>query len=159
MTELILRRLVRDVLTESDEADPGTLADAVLARIPKAQVRQALAQTLRLYVRQVISETRTGSNAPLPAPMGSAKVAAIRDGWQRRLHDRVHVGGGEWKLLAACTYDDLLAAAGERRDLAERNAAWARVYDSWARLLTEYDVVTFGDLPVEEQAAALGSAA
>lgn len=163
MTELNLRHMVREVLRDSTIADPGQVADEVMRRIPRGALKVALAQTLRLFVRQVISEERIGNNgsdAPVTTKAArSAKVTGIRDGWQRRLHDRVHVGKGEWKFLAACTYEDLLAAAGERRDLAERNKAWARTYDAWARLLTEYGVATFGDLPVEAQAAALGRAA
>lgn len=160
MSAFVLRQLVRDVLAENESADPGEVAEAVMGRIPRGMVRVALAQSLRLYVRQVISETRTARPpAPTPATGKSLKVAAIRDGWQRRLQDRVHVGSSEWKFLADCTYDDLLAAAAERRELADRNNAWARQYAEWARLLTEHDVATFGDLPAEEQMHALGRAA
>ena len=163
MTDFILRTLVREVLRDSTIADPGTIADEVLRRIPRGAVRTALQQTLRLYVRQVISEERISRRDPNASvttkPARSAKVTAIRDGWQRRLRDRVHTGKGEWKFLAACTYDDLLAAAAERRELADRNNAWARTYDAWARLLSEHEVSTFGDLPVEALAAALGRAA
>ena len=160
MTDFTLRHVVRDVLAETTEADPGKLAGLVLARIPKKDYHAALSQALRLFVRQIISETRTGHNAPAPTPIqGSRKVAAIREGWQRRLNDRIHVGDSAWKVLRDCTYDDLLHAAQERRSLAERNAAWARQYDAWARLLTEHDVETFGDLAAEVQMQALGRAA
>lgn len=163
MTDFKLRHLVRDVLRTSTLADPGDIAEEVLRRIPTRQVRVALAQALRLYVRQVNSEERISHRGEpateAQAPNRSAKVSGIRDGWQKRLRDRVHVGKGEWKFLAACTYDDLLAAAAERRELAERNQAWARQYDTWARLLTEHDVKTFGDLPTEAQMSALGRAA
>jgi hypothetical protein len=147
------------VLNSSTIADPGVIADEVLRRVPSRMVKQALQQALRLYVRQVISEVRI-TRPPAPSsPARSAKVSAIRDGWQRRLRDRIHCGNGNWKFLAECTYEDLLAAAGERRELAERNMAWARQYDEWARLLTEHDVATFGDLPAEAQMSALGRAA
>jgi hypothetical protein len=162
MAELSLRGLVRDVLRDSTIADPGVIAEEVLRRVPRGALKAALSQALRLYVRQVISEERISRTTSLTVntrPAKSAKVTAIRDGWQRRLRDRVHVGKGEWKFLAACTYEDLLAAASERRELAERNNAWARQYDAWARLLTEHDVQTFGELPVEAQASALGRAA
>ena len=163
MTDFILRTLVREVLRDSTIADPGTIADEVLRRIPRGAMRSALQQALRLYVRQVISEERISrANPGVPVatkPARSTKVTAIRDGWQRRLRDRVHTGKGEWKFLAACTYGDLLAAAAERRELADRNSAWARTYDAWARLLPKYGVSTFGDLPVEALAAALGRAA
>lgn len=160
MSDFVLRHLVREVLSDSDEADPGRIADMVLAQIPPRQTRTALAQALRLFVRQVISETRTARNEPTVTPISrSAKVAAIREGWQRRLDDRVHGAEGSWKKLRDCTYDDLLSAATERRQMAERNNAWARQYDAWARLLTEHDAETFGDLPAEIQMHALGRAA
>lgn len=160
MSDFVLRHIVRDVLRNSTLADPGDIAAEVLRRIPARSTRDALEQTLRLYVRQVISEVRISSRpAPATAANGSWKVAAIRDGWQRRLRDPVHVGAQEWKLLADCSYEDLLAAAAERRQLAERNQAWARTYDAWAGLLVEHDVKRFGDLPADAQMQALGRAA
>jgi hypothetical protein len=160
--EFNLRGLVREVLRSSTIADPGAVAVEVLKRIPSRMHKAALGQALRLYVRQVISEERISHRSEPAAahqpPARSAKVAGIRDGWQKRLRDRVHCNG-TWKFLAACTYDDLLAAAAERRQLADRNQAWARQYDAWARLLTEHDAETFGDLPTEAQMSALGSAA
>lgn len=158
MADFNLRSIVREVLTSSTIADPGVVAEEVLRRVPSRMLKQALQQALRLYVRQVISEVRV-SRPPVASSNRSAKVSGIRDGWQRRLRDRVHCGDGNWKFLAECTYEDLLAAAGERRQLAERNLAWARQYDEWARLLTEHDVATFGELPAEAQMAALGRAA
>lgn len=160
MTDFNLRHLVQEVLNSSTMADPGQVADEVMRRVPRGMVRVALSQTLRLFVRQIISETRISHSGDLSptAPSTSRKVAAIRDGWQRRLRDRVHCNG-QWKFLADCNYEDLLAAASERRELADRNMAWARQYDAWARLLTEHDVATFGELPVEAQMSALGAAA
>lgn len=161
MTAFNLRSIVRETLADTSDADPGVVAEQVLAAIPKARTRDALEQTLRLFVRQIISEQRVSSppSNVRTIPTTSAKVAAVRDGWQKRLRDRVHVGDGAWKFLGECTYDDLLSAAAERRDLAERNAAWARQFDSWARLLTEHDVETFAELPLTVQADVLGRAA
>lgn len=162
-----LRSLVRDVLASTDEADPGVIGGMVIAKIDAADRDAALTQSMRLFVRQIISETRIG-NAPAevgnvhPINRGastSLKVAAIREGWQRRLRDRVHVGGSEWKQLGACTYDDLQAAANERQQLAERNSAWARHYRALASAVLEADVETVRDLPTNVQAAILGGAA
>lgn len=154
----VLRHLVRDVLDSTSEADPGVLAGLVLATIPRGKTREALAQTLRIYVRQVITESRS-VNATVTPISPSVKVAAIRDGWQQRLGDRVHVGESHWKLLRDCTYEDLLSAAEERRQLADQNQARARMFDAWARLLTDHNVKTFGDLPTDVQAHAVGRAA
>lgn len=161
MSHFNARDLVREVLRSSTRADPGDVAAEVYKRIPASHRGDALQQLLRLFVRQVISEERT-SHAPsvVSAVSGrSAKVRSIRDAWQRRLKDRVHVGDAHWKFLRDCTYEDLLAAANERRELADRNAAWARTYSEWAALMTDHNVQTFGQLPPTVLQDALGAAA
>lgn len=175
--DFTLRTLVREVLSDSAEADPGAVADKVLASIPREHLVAALAQALRPYVRQVISEERiahsftshlpatstpfrepSGAGAPTqPRAPGSWKVQAIRDNWQKHLAARIHVGDGRWKFLRDCRYEDLVAAAEERRALAEKNQAWARQYDAWARLLTDHGVEMFGELPVETLMKTLGA--
>lgn len=158
-----LRVIVREVLAQTEEADPGVIAGMVVGRIAKKDRDAALSQAMRLFVRQVISETRVGNRpsnvTPIHRTGQSAKVAAIRDGWQRRLRDRVHVGASLWKQLGDCTYDDLLAAANERQEHADRNAAWAREYRAMASAVLDADVERFADLPVETQAHILGGAA
>lgn len=165
MSDFNLRQLVREVLRTSVLADPTDVAVEVMRRIPKNMIRVALEQVLREVVRNVMAEERAASRVNTSVPQSpahsgrSSKVAGIRDGWQRRLRDRVHVGASEWKLLGSCTYEDLLFAASERRELAEQNAAVARQYDAWARLINEHGVGTFGELPAETQMQALGVAA
>lgn len=180
MADFDIRHLIREVLRSSTMADPGDVADEVMRRIPKSMVRTALVQVLRDAVRNVMGAERAKSSGaqhahesqpdlPVadpevytpPTPNRSFKVSAIRDGWQKRLTDRIHVGdtARDWKLLKFCTYEDLLFAATERRGIADSNAAMARQYDSWARLMTEHDVATFGDLPAEALISALGRAA
>jgi len=163
MPNFDLRAVVRDKLASTDEADPGVIARQVIAAIPKSQYGAALTQVMRLFVRQIISETRgshVGNVTPIRrAPSKSWKGDGIRDGWQRRLGDRLHVGGSEWKQLRDCTYDDLMVVAGERQQKAEQNAAWARTYRAFALAVSEADVATFGDLPTEQQMHLLGSAA
>lgn len=180
MSDFNIRQLIREVLRSSTMADPGSVADEVMRRIPKQMVRAALVQVLRDVVRQVMGEERQanrggssataeppalrladGNDESKPVPNRSWKRVGISDGWQKRLMDRVHVGQSarDWKLLKFCTYEDLLFAANERRGIADSNAAVARQYDAWARLLNEHDVTTFGDLPAEAQMSALGRAA
>jgi hypothetical protein len=186
MADFNIRQLIREVLRSSTMADPSAVADEVMRRIPKNMIRAALAQVLRDVVRQVMGEERQanrggssvtaepqptqpalriadgGDEPPAkPVPNRSWKRVGISDGWQKRLMDRVHVGQSaqDWKLLKFCTYEDLLFAANERRGIADSNNAAARQYDAWARLLTEHDVATFGDLPAEAQMSALGRAA
>lgn len=162
-----LRDVVRGVLHETDLTDPGDVAGAVLVRIPARKSREALSQALRQYVRVVIGQTRMDHPAepdtagPSKPRYHSWKVAGIRDywdDWQRQLRQRMH-GAGEWKMLGDFTYEDLIAAAAERRALAERNAAAADQFQRWADLLIEYDVTRFGDLPADVQASALRRAA
>jgi hypothetical protein len=189
MSEFNLRQLIREVLRSSTMADPGDVATEVMRRIPARMIKTALTQVLRDVVRQVMSEERgknsgaatvvetppppalriaqptlddeSSTPPPKPVPNRSWKRQAISDGWQKRLTDRIHVGQNarDWKLLRACTYEDLLFAATERRSLADSNAAVARQYDAWARLMNEHDVATFGDLPAEALMSALGRAA
>ena len=176
MSDFNLRAVVREVLAGTNEADPGVIAGMVTARIDAADRDAALSQMMRLFVRQVMSEERTaaapfssssggqltrGSHAPIAAAAGrpSLRVAGIRDGWQRALRSRVHVGHSEYKLLADCNYDDLYAAAAEREDLARRNQAWARHYHVLAALLTEHDVETVGELPSNVLMVSLGAVA
>ena len=163
MPDFNLRQTVRDTLDATTEADPGIIAGLVVAKISKADRDAALSQAMRLFVRQVITEERNNhrpnSSVVTPIRHRSSKVAAIRDSWARRLNDRVHVGGSEWKQLRACSYDDLTAAASERQQMADRNAATAREYRAMASAVLDADVDTFGDLPVETQARILGGAA
>ena len=163
MTAFNLRQTVRDMLTESDVADPGRIAEMVMVRIAPDDHATALSQALRLFVRQVISETRTGNAptnvTPILSRGRSWKATGIRDGWQRRLNDRIHVGDSDWKLLGDCTYDDLIAAASERQQLADRNAAWARTYRAFAAALRDTGAATFRELPAEQQMHLLGGAA
>lgn len=180
MTDFNIRHLVREVLRSSTMADPADVADEVMRRIPSKMIRTALVQVLRDVVRQVMGDERQrtapntapsepaglriapgGEEPKKPVPNRSWKRSGVADGWQKRLTDRVHVGPGarDWKLLRACTYEDLLFAATERRGIADSNAAAARRYDAWARLINEHDVATFGDLPAEALVSALGRAA
>lgn len=157
-----LREAVRAVLTSTNLADPGEIADAVLGDLAPADYRAALEQTMRLFVRQVISEQRGTGGAPANVrpirPSSSWKGAAIREGWQRHLRDRIHVDG-TWKMLAACTADDLRIAAAERQQKAEQNAAWAHRYRAFADALDAEGVARFADLRVETQMHLLGGAA
>lgn len=163
-----LRADVRAVLETSDLVDPGDIADKVAESIPARSVRAALRVTMRAYVRQVMRESRTGAAPNFQPPAmdeprtqtasaGGWKVRAIREGWQKQLRSRVHVGDRVWKTLGDCGYDDLQAAAAEREQNAARNAAWARYYRRLAGLLTEHDAATVRDLPAEVLMPALGA--
>jgi hypothetical protein len=123
MTDFDLRALVRSVIDETDLPSPRDIAAKDAEMVPDEHLRAALALALVSLAHDEVTRTRM-ANVASAAP--SAKVAAIRaaaETWRRALHDRVHVGAGDWKLLADCTADDLAFAAEERREMARRNAA------------------------------------
>lgn len=151
----VLRDAVRETMRSERTGNSFTVSDGEPAAKPKLTV------TPQGSPYSAPSPEMNGPVERPRVPNRSPKVSAIRDGWQKRLHDRVHVGagGGDWKLLKSCTYEDLIFAAKERHETADRNAAAARQYGAWARLITEHDVATFGDLPAEALISALGRAA
>lgn len=155
--QVALAQVLRDVVREMIRSERAgnnslTVSDGAPAAKPPLPVAPPTARF------SAPSPDQNGEPEAPRVPNRSVKVSAIRDGWQKRLHDRVHVSGS-WKLLRYCTYEDLLFAAAERRDIADSNAAAARQYDAWARLINEHDVATFGDLPAEALMSALGQAA
>lgn len=156
--------LVRLTLRSSDTADLDALAKEVFDAIPAALYEDMLRQAIRGIVADVARLERmsnpiaTASAMPKGKQPKSWKVTAIRENWQEALHNRVHVAG-QWKFLADCTEADLLAAARERQDMAERNAAAARSYEALAALVAAHKVDSVGDLPTDVLAAALGSVA
>lgn len=167
VSDFDLRTVVRSVLDSSNSANLGSLAEAVYDRIDPANHAEALRQTLRGFVRQMVSEQRPDLAPPLPpasAPsiaggqVPSAKVAAIRDGWQRALRSLVYVGA-EHKQLAACTAADLLFAAEYRREQAAANRRRASQFDALRQHLDEHGVATVGDLPAEVLVISLGAVA
>lgn len=152
-----LRDLTNEVLRESSVADPGEIASQVLARIPAKDRQDALAQTLRGFVRTVISEQRNNEPAKRATPGTSWKGSGIREGWKRRLADRIE-GCDGWVLLKNATFADLTKAADDREEMALRNASRAAMYRSFADAVSAAGVETFGDLPTETQEMLLDGA-
>lgn len=175
MTTLGLRAKLKDVLDNTSLTDPHDIADALLDQIPKKQYEGILQILLTDYVRSQMSNLRR--NAPPPPASAlpksittkhagglksvgtSAKLASIRDGWQKHLRDRIGVGPNTYKMLAECTYEDLYHAADQRTRLADQNKAWAQRFHAWAALMTDHKVEKFGDLPTEVLMHTLGAQA
>ena len=160
-----LRELIRATMADSAVADPGILADLVLPMIAKKDRDEALAQSLRTFVRQVFSEGRlttyidpNGRVADVQ-PSRSAKVEGIREHWRRALRDPINVGKGSWKLLGDCDAADLFFVADFRREQADRNSAKASQYDGLRKLLEEHGVEMVRDLPTSTLAASLARVA
>lgn len=166
MSALNLRGLVREILDETTEADPGKIAVLVLDHVPDDQLRDALAQVMRLFVRQVISEVRIAPPphvtpihaAPSVRSAHSWKGEAIREAWREKKRDRFHVGGGRWKVLDDCTYDDFIAIAEEREKQAEQNQAQGRRYRRFALALKHEEAATFSALSTPTQKRLLEAA-
>lgn len=160
MTDVNHRAIIREVLEETDETDPAEVAKMVVERIDRRRYKAVLTVLMRAEVRDVYSSMRTGriesgekerQREPSRPAAPSSKVKGIREAWKAHLRDRLHVAPGTYKQLVACTYDDLMYAAKERREQAYSFRAWAGIYEAWAKELREHKAETFGDLPTGVQ--------
>jgi hypothetical protein len=188
MSDFSLRQLVHDVMGATAMSDPGDIADEVAWRIDDADLRAALNQALRGFVREEITRLRAhnarrGEATPAGAqpaladvpevvsspgrralkvpgqPGRSAKVAGIRDWWSAELRKPFHVGEKRWLALGDCGFDELMYAAAERRNHATRNAARAESLTGLASELAAAGVARVRDLPIEVLRAYLGGVA
>lgn len=152
-----LRAYVRAVNAETRPS--GVAASAVRSLIP-APATPTIQPTSGGHSRPGTHSSHAAAGRPAttvaPKKTLSWRGIGIRNGWQRSLDSRVHVGTGRNKMLRHCTYDDLQFAADEREQVAAKNAASARYYRSLASLVLEYDVKAFGDLPTEVIMVAVG---
>lgn len=144
-----LGALAREVIANSKSPDPGEIADALLGVIPRTHYRTVLAALLRGYVRHIITDQRPAPTKGNSTPSGPASgraswKQAIGDEWRMR---RVHVGGSVWKFLADCTYDDLMANAAVKRDIAEATRREADRSEELAALVKRHNVDRLGDVP------------
>jgi hypothetical protein len=162
VSDFNLRQVVRDVLAGSVMADPRQLAAEVFARVPVEEYGAALAQCLPDLVREEIRDSRNRTVEPMAEqptgrPARSAKVAGIRDWWQTKLRERVHVGPApsDWLLLGDCSFDDLMFAAEERRTIAARNSAKAAEFAALAEAVRDAGVTRVRDLPKDTLQARL----
>ena len=171
LTGYDLRAAVRDALGDTDLTDPGDIADWVVGSMPDDAMREALRLTMRDYVRRVMSSERTnlstttGQSAHdtqrMPAGRGgdnSAKRRGIREGWRLHLRNRYHVAG-EWIQLADMTADNLATAAQQNADIAAATAAIGDRLNDWSILVASHGAASFGELPDDVLAIALGGAA
>lgn len=158
VTEFSLRSLIREVADESGAADPGALADAVFGRIPAKHRADALRESLRPFVRLMVSADRATRPSVEERPQGgtseqgakpsvrSWKRDGIRQQWRTYLRDRLHVADG-WKFLGDCGFDDLMFAVTERREIAARTAAKADWYEQLAKVVSDHGAERVADLP------------
>jgi hypothetical protein len=147
VTGMNLREVVREVVDEATTIDLDEIATAVMDRIGAEDLESALAQTMRSFIREVMHAQRSPEPAFKQPFTQSWRVTGIREAAnKRRLRAPYHVGGGKWKRLQDMTYDDLIAAAEERRTIAKRNMKTADLLDTWAAMLVMNGAPTFGEL-------------
>ena len=151
---------LQDLIRQTEEAtglvNPHDIAAKTLVAIDDADLRDALSLTLPAYVRRLVTTQRRpcdlGHESEEPPrrqqPARSAKVTAVRSWHARVLAQAVDVSGyhGQWKRLAECTRDELLAVAAHRRGLAAANVATAERYEALARRMQVDDARTVGEL-------------
>jgi hypothetical protein len=70
-TDFNLRAIIREAMGTAPYANPGQIAAVVSKRIPKDKVQEALDQSLRFFVRQVMSEERPHGPISGPSRVGA----------------------------------------------------------------------------------------
>lgn len=163
-----LRDIIRTTIDETAGAvDVHDIARTVAAKVDDP--RDALAQTLPYFVREVIISGRlkttpaadheradahaidvggggtTSEQAAPTRPTRSRKVAAIREAWRARLDERYATAEG-YKRVGDMTLTDLTGLARVNREMAAANAAKAAAWEKLAAALAEHGAATVGDL-------------
>lgn len=145
-----LRATVEDFLDVSDITDFRVISAELAKAIPARHLRAALAEALVRYVATVNQQRRSANpllDGGAARPTRSAKVAGIAAWHQRMLRDLVHVGHSVNKRLGDCTYEDLMFAAEERREIARQTVAKADRYEWLAKQLHANNVDRVAELP------------
>ena len=147
-----LNVIIREIMDEATHLGPDAVATEVAGRIPAEHRDAVFTAALRTHVRMTMNTQRSTPVGKLsPLPPRSAKGEAIR-AWaveQRngRLTEQLHVGGGEWKLLADCTADNLRFAAADRVAHASQLLAKAEAFEALANVMDQLSAKTVKDLP------------
>lgn len=163
MTDLNLRGRIRAILTDTGEADPGVVADKVIAELTSRELRPALGETMRSFVRDVMRHDR---EAIAPAAVaseatpgqGRSRARAVAEAWRAHLRDRVFVGD-TWRLLGDCSAEDVQFLVDDRRRKAAELHVTADRYDALRAAMVEHDVARVADLPDAVLRDTLGDAA
>lgn len=140
------RLLIREVLATHPSADPSELVDECIRLVPDEALRDALRQTTRHYILIGIHEQRGQTTRP-DDQRGSARWAQVGQVYKAFLQRRENLGGDNWKWLADCTRDDLLASAAQRMVQAKGMATEARRLELLAAALDKAKVKIVSDLP------------
>lgn len=162
-----LPSLVREMIRSSRNGGFGGSVE----RAPTAPMPSSSSPRLTLHTSaetpEVMSE-HPGSgpmasvgHPPVRKPGRSAKVAAIRASGPKWLADRINTCANprEWKRVGDCGFEDLMFAAGQRREIAARTSAKAERYERLAELVRKHKVNRVRDLPASVLAQVGGAAA
>ena len=138
----------REVLRTTSLSDPADVAEAVFGLTPPEAIPEAYRSLLRNVAREAMRMERATSDDredTRRAPQPSAKVAAIRAMHDKWLRQRV-CPNGDWKMLGDCTITDIQAIAEERREIAAKNEAVAKEFDTLADRMARQGVTYVREL-------------
>lgn len=153
MTDFDLHAVVRSVTETSGLLGPREIAAKVAENVAQKHLRQALAVALVPFVREELTRRRAPAPlAPRPATSNrnsarSPKVRAVREAWRKVLAGQVHVGRGQWQVLADCSYENVLFLATERHETARRTAASGDRFQRLADAMKKHKVGRVSELP------------
>jgi hypothetical protein len=138
-----LRDRIRALLRDTDETDPGRIADKIASDMLGEDQREWLLSLLRDAVREVIRQERSTD----VAAQGESRADRFRNSWKRHLRDRVHVGDSVFKMFADCDLEQVRFLVSERRNQAARLLLKADQYEAVADAMVSADVARVSDLP------------
>lgn len=167
ITSAWLGALIRDTCKgHPDIADAGAMVEFVIAAIPAHGYHDALAVTLRPYVREEFGRARRTIRGPtavqFSAPKWSPQPARMSPAKRRRaqiadtmrlfvanlLGQRVH-GKNGGTLVGDCIHEDLVFIVANQNKLSAANADSAKFYARLDRLLLESGKEHVRDVPPE----------
>jgi hypothetical protein len=145
-----LRDLVREVIADHPDASPRELAELVAKLAPAERIADLFTDLLVPLVNDVLSQQlRNALNRNFKQKARSPKLEERRRWWHELLAARVHVGG-ELKVVAECTVEDLSTCIEERRAHIADVQAQIVNYEKLIALMTQHGVETVAELPEQE---------
>lgn len=145
-----LREIIREVIAKSDDLSVESLTIQTLSRISDSERARLFVESVPAVVASELHNTRFACREVRPVKpvqtVRSAKVAAIRDDWQRRL-DAVYATPTGNKRLGDFSSDDLRALADTCARMAEMNRAKAAHFAGLAELVASQGAATLRDVP------------
>ena len=144
-----LRAIIREVIAGSDDLSVESLTIETLSRITDAERARLFAESVPAVVASELHNTRFACREARPVEpvqaSRSAKVAAIRDDWRRKL-DAVYATPTGNKRLGDFSSDDLRALADTCARMAEMNRVKAAHFAGLAELVASQGVATLRDV-------------